>query len=115
MSQSTQPYWQTYNLLPRALALSVVATGGTAVVAITGPISGGYIANPPNAASQGIGAAENLYVDMVGTPGSTDATGNGTTSVLGNGASFTLPALAAGVTVKVNAATSGHKFTGTVW
>src|SRR6185312_4208000 len=98
MSQSTQPYWQTYNLLPRALALSVVATGGTAVVAITGPISGGYIANPPNAASQGTGA-----------------TGNGTTSVLGNGASFTLPALAAGVTVKVNAATSGHKFTGTVW
>ena len=52
---------------------------------------------------------------MVGTPGSTDATANGTTIVLAAGTSFTLPALATGVTVKANAATSGHKFTAIDW
>ena len=82
---------------------------------LTGPINGGVIINPPNAAAQDIALAESLYISMVGTPGSTDATANGTTIVLAAGASFTLPALATGVTVKANAATSGHKFTAIDW
>jgi hypothetical protein len=100
---------------PTAATVSVVATGGTAVTVLTGPINGGVIINPPNAAAQDIALAESLYISMVGTPGSTDATANGTTIVLAAGASFTLPALATGVTVKANAATSGHKFTAIDW
>lgn len=100
---------------PAAGAASEVTTGGTAVVALSGPIGGGFVTNPPNAASQGIGAAENLYLDMVGTPGSTDADGNGTTVTLVPGQTFVLPSLATGVSVRVNAATSGHKFSVTKW
>lgn len=100
---------------PAAGSAAAVATGGTAVTAVTGPINGGFITNPSNAARQAIAAAEPLYVDMVGTPGSTDAVANGTTSALDLGQSYTLPALATGVTVKVNAATNGHKFTVVTW
>jgi hypothetical protein len=103
------------NVTPAAATADHITTGGTAVTAIAGPISGGFIVNPLNATAQGIGAAENLYIDMVGTPGSTDAAAHGTTSLLSAGQSFTLPPVASGVNVKVNAATSGHKFTIVVW
>lgn len=102
-------------ITPAAATASQIATGGTAVTVITGPINGGFITNPINSAAQGIADAENLYIDMVGTPGSTDAAANGTTSLLMPGQGFELPALAAGVTVKANAATDGHKFTVNVW
>lgn len=100
---------------PAAGTASAIVTGGTAVTMVTGPINGGYITNPINLAAQGIVAAENAYLNMVATPGSTDANGNGTTVILAAGQTFTLPALAAGVLVKVNAATTGHKMTVVVW
>jgi hypothetical protein len=100
---------------PTAGAAVAIVTGGTAVTVFSGPINGGVIVNPPNAAAQGIATAESLYISMVGTPGSTDAEANGTTIVLAAGASYTFPALAAGVTVKANAASSGHKFTAIDW
>ncbi len=94
---------------------SVITTGGTAIVVAEGPINGGYVVNPPNAASQGIGGAENAYIDMVAGPGDTDAAANGTTRILFPGDSFPLPALTSGVLVKVNAATGGHKLTVVTW
>lgn len=100
---------------PAAGAATAIVTGGTAVTAVSGPINGGYIINPSNASGQGIATSESLYVDMVNTPGSTDAAANGTTSLIVTGGNFSLPAVAAGVNVKVNAATAGHKFTVVVW
>jgi hypothetical protein len=100
---------------PYALVNSQVTTGGTSVIVINGPCNGGFVLNPVSAAGQGLGATENLYIDMVGTPGSTDATGNGTTSILTAGQSFTIPPLPSGATVKVNATSSGHKFSGEIW
>lgn len=100
---------------PFAAPNAAVATGGTAVTVATGPIKGGFITNGANAASQCIGAAENLYVDMVGTPGSTDANAKGTTVLLQNGQTFYLPPLVKGITVKVNAATSSHCFSVVLW
>lgn len=102
-------------VVPKAGTSSTIATGGTAVVFVTGPVHGGYITNPPNAASQDIGTAENAYCDPVNTPGSTDAVGNNTTSILQPGQTYTVPAIASGVTISCNAATSGHDFTVVVW
>lgn len=99
---------------PAALLANTVATGATAVIVATGPINGGYVTNPYAAASQGLGSAENLYIDMVGTPGHTDATAFGTTFALLPGQTFNLPTLASGVNVRVNAATSGHQFSGVI-
>lgn len=103
------------SVTPVAGTTSTITTGGTAVTLATGPTTGGYITNPPNLASQGISAAENAYVSLVGTPGSTDTNANGTTTVLVPGQTFSLPGLASGVTIKANAATSGHKLTVVVW
>jgi hypothetical protein len=110
---SVPVYFQ--GVTPRA-ALATATVDG-AVAAIVGPINGGYIVNPATAAAQGLGATENLYVDMVNPPGNADATAFGTTEILaaGNNPPFTLPPLAAGVTVWVNAPTPGHKFTIVVW
>lgn len=105
----------TSGVTPKAGTASAIGTGGTAVTLITGPVNGGYIVNPANSSAQGIATAENAYIDMVGTPGSTDAAGNATTTILTPGQSFSIPALASGVLVKANAATTGHKFTVTVW
>jgi len=100
---------------PKAALATAIVTNGVAITVVTGPINGGFVANPLNAAAQGLGAVENAYLDMVGTPGSTDATAIGTTYLLSPGQSFNLPALASGVNVKINAATAGHKFTVNVW
>lgn len=102
-------------ITPAAGSAVAVATGGTAVTVVTGPCTGGYITNPTTATSQGVGAAENMYIDMVATPGSTDAAANGTTVSIAPGQSFTIPALGTGVLLKANAATTGHKFTAVVW
>ncbi len=100
---------------PAAASASAIVTGGTAITVATGPINGGKLVNPLTAAAQGIALAENAYPDMVGVPGSTDAAANGTTYLLVPGQDFDIPALAAGVTLKINAATSGHKFSVEVW
>jgi hypothetical protein len=112
---TSSPYQRTYGFQPTALTASVVATGGVAVIAVTGSVNGGWISNPPSAAAQNLSETENLYVDMVSAPGATDATGNGTTQILVPGQSFTIPPLALGHYVYVNAATSGHRFSGEVW
>lgn len=104
---------------PRAVPMAgnsaIIAQGGTPVVLVTGPCLGGFITNPPNAASQGIATAENAYVDPVGIPGDTDAVANGTTSILFPGSQFIFPALSTGVQIQGNAATSGHKLTVVVY
>lgn len=102
-------------VIPVAGNAAVVTTGGTAVVAVLGPTVGGFITNPLTAASQGLGSAEELFLDMVTAPGSTDSAANGTTSALQPGQTFTLPALSVGIKVYVNAASSGHKFTVNKW
>lgn len=96
---------------PEAGLANVIEEDGVFITVATGPISGGFVTNPPSAAAQGLDAAENAYIDLVNPPGSTDATGNGTTSILFPGGYFTLPALAPGVNVYVNAPTAGHLFT----
>lgn len=112
-----QPVYQTVSspATPAAGTVAVVTTGGTAVTVVTGPINGGFVTNPANAARQGIVTAEPLYINLVGTPLATEAGANGSTSALDLGQTFVLPALAAGVTAKVNAATNGHKFSVEVW
>lgn len=94
---------------PKALTNYAVTVGGTSVVAASGALGGGWIQNP-------IDAAESLFVDMVGNPASTRAAADGTsTAELIAGQIFNIPSVAAGVNVKVNAATNGHKFNGEVW
>lgn len=100
---------------PVAGTASAVVTGGTAVTVVTGPVNGGYISNPLNAAAQGIGAAENAYIDPVAAPGSTDAAANGTTVIVSPGQNYTVPPLATGSVIKANAATNGHKLSVVVW
>ena len=94
---------------------SVAATGTAAVVLCSGPINGGFVINPATAAAQGLAATENAYLDMVASPGNSDSTANGTTTLLQPGQSFTLPPLAAGVNVSANAPSSGHKLTVNIW
>ena len=87
-----------------------VPVGGSAVVSLYGPMSGGYIRNPATAADQGIHAGEPLYVSITGSATLGESAG---TFVLYPGQSFILPG---GLTtdVSVNAATSGHKFSAVV-
>jgi hypothetical protein len=113
-ANGAMPVWTAAGTPSNGAAYQIV-TGGTAITAVTGPIFGGFVTNPPNAVSQGIATQENAYVSLVAAPGSTDAAGNNTTLVLVPGATFNLPALGAGVNVYINAATTGHKFTVVTW
>jgi hypothetical protein len=92
-------------------AVSSVAVGGTAVTVAFGPLNGGLIVNPPNATQQGIAVAEVLYVDVTGSAylGETE-----TTVPVQPGQYFTI--IPGQVTnVSVNAATSGHLFSGIIY
>lgn len=102
-------------IVPAPASNTEIVTGGTAVVVASGPIKGGYVTNPANAAAQGIVTAEGLYVDPINSPGGTDAAANGTTTLLVAGATYAIPALAAGQQLRANAASSGHKFTSVTW
>lgn len=96
----------------RAGHASSIVNGGTAVAAIVGPCNGGYIANPANAAAQGIAAAELLYVDPTTAPGHTDAVASATCSAVQPGGVWTLGvAIGAGQTIWANATTTAHAFT----
>jgi hypothetical protein len=107
---------QTLGFTPAAATASLVTTGGTAVTAFSGPCNGGVVTNPANETRQGIAApAKTLYIDLVGTPGSTEGAANGTTIALDPGQSWTIPPLASGVNVKANSGTSGHKFFAMKW
>jgi hypothetical protein len=99
---------------PTAATNSSIATGGTAVTVATGPINGGYVVNPADETAQGV-ALENLYVDPVAAPGSTDGAAHGTTSLLAPGQRYDVPALATGSVLRANAATTGHNFTAVIW
>jgi hypothetical protein len=105
---------QTLGFTPAAATTNTVATGATAVTAFSGPCNGGVITNPANGTRQGV-TAEPIYIDMVGTPLATEVGAVGTTFAIDTGQSFTIPPLASGVAVKVNAATSGHKFSVVKW
>jgi hypothetical protein len=87
---------------------STVPVGGKAVTAFYGPMIGAIITNPESAAKQGIAIAEILWLDMVNvaTPFQSP-----TTFPLLPGASFSVPSNFTG-NLSVNAATSGHKFSG---
>ena len=101
--------------VPKAGTANTVVNAGVAIVAVIGPISGGFIYNPPNAASQGIQTAEDINLDMTGPPLAGDTYGYGTTTTLTAGQTFTLPALAPGVQVWINAVTAGHRITAVTW
>ncbi len=101
--------------VPRAGVNNTITVAGQAILAVTGPINGGFIYNPPNAASQGISVAEDINLDMTGPPVAGDAAGFGTTSAIVAGQTFNLPPLAPGVQVWVNAVTVSHRFTVVVW
>lgn len=102
---------------PQAGLVSEVATGGTAVTPVAGAtkgIGGGFIQNPYDAADQGLGSAEVLYVDPINEPGSSPGAGNGTTFVLYPGQTWSM--IAGQITpTRVNAASSGHKFSCVWW
>lgn len=100
---------------PRAADAHAIVTGGTAVTVVSGPVKGGYITNPASVDAQGIGSTENLYIDFVNTPTVNETDANNTASMLRPGESFNIPALAAGVVLKANGATNGHKFVAVVW
>ena len=100
---------------PSAATASVIAAAGIAVVVFTGPVAGGFIQNPLSAAGQGIATAENLYINFITAPGSTDAAAGGGTIILVPGASYEVPPLASGVQLRANAATINHKFTAFKW
>lgn len=92
---------------PVAGLTDVVGVGGTAVTVAPGGINGGYITNPAAAADQGLVAAEDLFVDPVGSAG---LGGNGTTFRIPPGGTW---AMIPGQTTPttVNANSSGHQFT----
>ena len=108
-------FFQAGGYVPQQLEGNTVVSGGVAITVASGPINGGFVMNPASSSGQGISASENVYLDMVNSPGSVDSAGNGTTMVLSAGEVFSLPSLGGGVIVRVNAATSGHKLAGEVW
>lgn len=91
--------------------LTTIMTGGSPVVALYGPLTGGVITNPVTAAEQGVPVAEILFYNFYG-PAALVA--DGTTCALYPGQTADVPA---GLTtnVSVNALTSGHKFSAVVW
>lgn len=99
------------SVTPIAGLASVVTAGGTPVTVFAGNPNGGVITNPASATDQGLGGAENLYVNPVGAAG---LAGNGTTFALSPGQSWTvIPSQT--TTTTVNAPSSGHKFSAVSW
>lgn len=93
------------------LVNSVVTTGGRPVTVAYGPCLGGYVVNPATAASQGLPAAEALYVDCV-NPAVLGQTG--TCVMVQPGGRFRIPDNYAGLGVSINAASAGHRVAGVV-
>ena len=90
---------------------TIVTVGGTSVVVVESGPNGGVITNPLNAADQGLPDPEPLFVSPV-----TDASlnGNGVTFRLEPGQSWEI---IPGQTTqtKVNAPSTGHKFSAVSW
>jgi hypothetical protein len=88
-----------------------VVTGGTPVIAFSGPVAGGVILNPLTALDQGIAAAEPLFIDLTGPAALVETV---TTMRIVPGQRFDVPAQPT-CNVSVNAGTSGHKFSAAYW
>ncbi len=99
------------NVKPHACDKTTVVTGGSAVVAISGPVNGYYIVNPLTTIDEGIGTVEPLYVDTTTTA---TTTGSGTNTALAPGQPF-YGIGGSNVAVSVNAATSSHAFSCVRW
>lgn len=96
---------------PVVALTTVVSTGGTAEDALPGGINGGLIANPYYPTDQSVSPPEILYVDPVGNA---TLSGNGSTFAILPGTMW--QAIPGQTTpTSVNAATSGHKFSGVSW
>lgn len=87
-------------------ASSKIALGGVPQVALFGPLGGGKITNPITAADQGLSVAEPLFLDLTG-PAALGETP--TTILLAPGQSLDVP-VGDTVSVWVNAASTGHRF-----
>lgn len=96
---------------PRAGTTTTVATGGTAVTAMSGPSNGCYIVNPLTATDQGLGSVEPLYIDPTTTATTTGSTTN--TAIAPGQTWFCVPYST--LPVSVNAASSGHAFVVVRW
>lgn len=98
-------------LTPLAGTTKTIVTGGTAVTIVTGPVKGCYVTNPTSATDEGIGAAENAFVDPTKTA---TTLGNGTNVTLVPGQSYYCPP---GMTTNLsaNALTNSHALTVVVW
>lgn len=92
------------------LANTRIPIGSRPVIAIYGPCLGGLIQNPATAGDQQIGTVETLYVDVI-NPAVVGVTT--TCWAIAPGQQFVIPPTVGG-TVTVNAATSGHAFSGYV-
>ena len=93
------------------LASDAVLAGGTATVAIFGPVAGGSITNPVLASDQGISVSEAIYVDISGAAAVLQETA--TCIPIQPGQRYKIPAGLI-TNVSVNAKTSGHRFSGYV-
>ena len=100
---------------PIPLLASVVAIGNTAVAAVGPNPNGGFLQNPSSSADQGVGP-EDIVVNPVTAAVAPGVAGgvNGTNFRIPPGGSWTV---IAGQTTQtsVNAASSGHKFSGVSW
>lgn len=98
---------------------AIVTTSGVPVVAITGPVRGGYIKNPFTSTAQGLTPntdAVPLYYDPVNAPGNSESAANGTTDILYPGTTWVIPGpIPTGSQVRVNSTQSGHKFVVVIW
>lgn len=92
-------------------AVNRVLVGGVPVTPIFGPVAGGIVVNPPTAEGQGIPTVEVLSLDVTGAAALGETS---TTILIQPGQTYTVPP---GMTtnVSVNAATSGHRFSGVVF
>ena len=89
---------------PFACPITIVTTGGTAVLAIPSRVNGGIIVNPSN-------ASESLFVDQTKTA---TTTSGATNYALAAGQSwFVIPGSSIGISV--NAVTSAHSFFCVMW
>jgi hypothetical protein len=94
-------------ITPYSGAANTVNFGGSPVIALHGPLTGGIILNGPDLVSQGIGVVEPLYVDITG-PAALGQTR--TTIPLQPGQYFLVPP-GQTTNVWVNAESGGHRFT----
>ena len=93
------------------LATSEIAVGGTAVTVAYGQVAGGVITNPSTPAAQGLATVEVLYLDPTGAAAELRVTE--TTIALQPGQSyFITPGQT--TSISVNAASSGHLFSGII-